>query len=504
MNKNLTRRQFLRSAGGVTFLALVPAGRGLFAAEPGLRATRAPVFTALPYIQPGPDGCLRDGEETVRLAWQTEHVPADFEVHYDADKNYAKMAEIVRTERINEGRASNTFNYVSLCTELQLGRRYFYRVRCNGEKLAEGFFTTRQPRGGHVRFVAFGDNSYGDAGERAIAFHAYNAHPDFVMNTGDNVYEGGLDSEYARFFFPVYNSDTADPAIGGPLLRSIPFYTVIANHDVANKDGRGNPVADFDAASDSLAYYTNFHLPLNGPFPARPTSVRGESARLDAFRACAGERFPQMANYSFDCGCAHFLCLDSNLYIDPTDCGLQDWIRHELRSTDAVWKFVVYHHPAFNVGVEHYREQHMRVLSPIFEEYGVDVVLSGHEHSYQRTKPMRFAPRDTARASLVNNNDRRVPGDFKVDTRFDGREMTTPEGILYITTGAGGKSLYDFGRTNNPPKWTWPDDFHTAYVQSFCSDRHSFTLFDLDPKVLVMRQIDEFGKEIDRLQITKS
>ena len=90
-----------------------------------------------------------------------------------------------------------------------LGRKYYYRVRGNGQTLAEGYFTTRQPRGQKIRFVAFGDNSYGDISDRAIAYHAYQQHPDFVMNCGDNVYESGLDNEYQRFFFPVYNADVA-------------------------------------------------------------------------------------------------------------------------------------------------------------------------------------------------------------------------------------------------------------------------------------------------------
>ena len=376
-------------------------------------------------------------------------------------------------------------------------------MRCNGDPVVEGWFTTRQPSGRRVRFVAFGDNSFGGEGERAIAFHAYNTHPDFVINTGDNVYEGGLDNEYARYFFPVYNAQVPDPRIGAPLLRSIPFYCVIANHDVHHKDKLGNPVADFDADSDSLAYYTNFYLPENGPVPACPTSLCGDPSRVQAFKACARQRFPQMANYSFDWGCTHFLCLDSNLYVDPKNAGLQEWIRNDLRSTKADWKFVVYHHSAFNVGAEHYREQHMRVLSPLLEELGVDVVLSGHEHTYQRTKPLKFLPRDVSRASLINRKDRRIAGEFRIDRRFDGKAMTKADGILYITTGAGGKYLYDPGYTNNPAKWTRPEDSHVAYVENFFSDRHSFTLFDVDSDVLLMRQLDEFGREIDHLQITK-
>ena len=93
-----------------------------------------------------------------------------------------------------------------------------------------------------------------------------------------------------------------------------------------------------------------------------------------------------MANNSFDYGYGHFLCLDSNVYLDPTDASFQRWIADDLAGTDAAWKFVVYHHPAFNVGLEHYAEQHMRVLSPTFEQHGVSLVLSGHEHNFQHSR----------------------------------------------------------------------------------------------------------------------
>lgn len=504
MTSKLSRRQFLRSAGGVTFLALSPVGRGLFA----FADTRAavPLFTALPYVQPGPDGKLTPGREVVRLAWQTEKTPAEFVVKFGPGKNYGKQADITRTERWSgddedgEGR----YNYVTTLDGLESGKRYGYQVACSGRKIAEGYFTTRRGRGEKIRFAAFGDNSFGDISDRAIAYQAYKANPDFVMNTGDNVYDGGLDNEYARYFFPVYNADVAGERVGAPLLRSVPFYTVIANHDVHRKDAQGRPVADFDKDPDALAYYTNMHLPLNGPTPNYPTLTVGKAERLERFVQAAGARWPNQANYSYDWGDVHFLCLDSNIYVDPTDESLQAWIAKDLSGTDARWKFVVYHHPPFNVGVEHYQEQHMRALSPLFEAHGVDFCLHGHEHSYQRTMPLRFAPSDTSKAKNLNVKDRRVPGKLTVDRNFDGKTNTRPDGILYITTGAGGKHLYDPGFTDNPSKWTWSDDGNVAYVARFVSDRHSLTIFDVDGDALTMRQIDERGEEMDRIRVVKS
>jgi hypothetical protein len=506
VSSDISRRELLKAAGGLTFLAVVPVPQGRFAVESlGARRGKPPLFTALPYVQPGDNSRLVTGRERVILAWQTDATPADFRVVFGPTTRYGRSAEVTVSRR-GAGDAEDgesRLNYAAAFPGLDLGTTYHYRVTLGTERIAEGYFTTRKPRGTPTRFVAFGDNSYGDISDRAIAYHAYRARPDFVMNTGDNVYEGGLDNEYARYFFPVYNADLAGPRIGAPLLRSIPFYTVIANHDVHGTTAEGHPVADFDADADSLAYFTNMHLPLNGPVHRQPTPVVGAAARVDAFKACAGNRFPRMANYSFDYGDAHFLCLDSNLYLDPTDADWQAWMADDLSRTDAAWKFVVYHHPAFNVGLEHYEEQHMRVLAPLFERHDVAIVFHGHEHNYQRTRPIRFTPAGPGAAGKINALARLVPGRFAVDAAFDGHRVTRPRGVIYLTTGAGGKHLYDVDFTGQPARWVRPADGNVAYVDRLVSDRHSLTVVDMGPTSLTLRQVDERGEEVDRIRITK-
>ena len=517
----LTRRQLLQSAGGVTFLALAPTQGGLYAAtfapprqpdgdklanSSASEITALPLFTALPYIQPGSgSSALVDGKETLVIAWQTNSTPARFVLEY-GDRALGSRAEITRAERMSGDHEDATHhqNYTATLADLKLNKRYQYRVRMNDQTILEGYFTTRKPRGVKTRFVAFGDNSYGDISDRAIAYQAYRARPDFIMNTGDNVYEDGLDNEYARYFFPVYNAEQAGQRTGAPILRSVPFYSVIANHDVHATDAQKRPVANFTLHNDALAYFTNFHLPLNGPKPANATPAYGDVEAIAHFQACAGSRFPNMVNYSFDYADAHFLCLDSNIYVDPTNPELQAWITSDLKGTDAAWKFVVYHHPAFNAGYDHYAEQHMRVLTPIFERHGVDMLLHGHEHTYQRTRPFRFAPGDTAAAKTVNTKKRLVPGKFTIDRQFDGKTVTKPDGILYITTGAGGKHLYDPESNNNPKSWLHPEDNNADYVARFVSDRHSLTVFDMDATALTMTQIDEWGNTIDRIRVTKA
>lgn len=526
---HISRRDFLRYAGGVTLLTLVPTSAGLFAAP--LAENPLPLFTVIPYIQPGAASKLVPDADTLVVAWQTELLPGEFAVSYGVSKAYGSSANVVRSERVigppdkvknphdlqilaDTGVVDHRYNYRAELSGLKLGRRYYYRVSGNGQVLAEGYATARKPRGSSIRFAAFGDNSFGDIGDKAIAYQAYISKPDFVMNTGDNVYESGLDNEYARYFFPVYNADLAGPRVGAPLLRSVPFYTVIANHDVHGKTDSGLPAADFNANRDSLGYYTAMSLPLNGPaVTPSPTPVVGDDPKvMSQFHDCAGDRFPVMANYSFDYGDAHFLCLDSNDYVDPTNSGLQAWIEADLSGTDAIWKFVVYHHPAFNVGEEHYTEQHMRALTPLFQKHGVDIALHGHEHTYQRTMPLKFTPTDLSKApppaatgdAKAVPTARLVPGNFTIDTQFDGISSTVPSGIIYITTGAGGKSLYEPNFTDSPNRWLHPEDNNVSYVSKFYSERHSLTFFEIDGKILNMVQRDETGAEIDRITVTKA
>jgi hypothetical protein len=518
---DISRRELLKAAGGLTFLALLPVGRGLFVL-PALAGDARSIggapdplllFTATPYVQPGAaGGPLVEGKESVIVAWQTEDRPADFEVEYGPTPQYGRRATVQSTRRGGSTKSESDArrNYSATLSGLNLGTRYHYRVRVvvGGQParvIAEGYGTTRKPRGRAIRFVAFGDNSYGEVGQRAVAYWAYKANPDFVMNTGDNVYEGGLDNEYQRYFFPVYNADIASAGVGAPLLRSVPFYSVMANHDVHGKGPDGHPAADFDASPDALAFFTNLYLPLNGPAaPPQITPTAGDPARIAEFTAAASGRFPRMGNYSVDIGDAHFLCLDSNTYVDPTSDGWRAYIDADLGGTTAIWKFVVYHHPPFNVGTEHYSEQQMRVLSPLFEAHGVDFVLSGHEHNYQRTRPLRFAPTDPSKAADRNGKDRRVPGRFTVDNSFDGRTKTNAVGIQYITTGAGGKHLYDSTFTDAPDTWLRADDGGVAYVARMITDRHSFTVIEIDGADLTLAQVDEWGREIDKIHVTKS
>src|SRR5205823_7316338 len=107
------------------------------------------------------------------------------------------------------------------------------------------------------RFVAFGDCGAGTAEQRPIAYQAYVARPDFLLITGDIVYDRGRIAQYRDNFWPVYNADAATPEVGAPLLRSTLFLAAPGNHDIAARDLGKSP--------DGLAYFLYWDQPLNGP-----------------------------------------------------------------------------------------------------------------------------------------------------------------------------------------------------------------------------------------------
>ena len=141
--------------------------------------------------------------------------------------------------------------------DLDPGREFSYRLSKGGEVVFSA--DAQAPKSGDTayRFVVFGDCGVNTKEQKAVAFQAYQARPDFVMITGDIVYDRGRISEYREKFWPIYNADVASPATGAPLLRSTVFLAAAGNHDIATRDLGKYP--------DALAYFLYWSQPLNGP-----------------------------------------------------------------------------------------------------------------------------------------------------------------------------------------------------------------------------------------------
>jgi phosphodiesterase/alkaline phosphatase D-like protein len=117
-------------------------------------------------------------------------------------------------------RVANVEAHRVYCAEfphLDAGERVDYRLL--KEQNSVFSTSTRTPKSAQepYRFVVFGDCAQDTSSQRAIAYQAYLAKPDFVLITGDIVYSDGRISQYRERFFPVYNADDASPTDGAPL-----------------------------------------------------------------------------------------------------------------------------------------------------------------------------------------------------------------------------------------------------------------------------------------------
>jgi hypothetical protein len=188
-------------------------------------------------------------------------------------------------------------------------------------------------------FAVLGDSGTGSAAQLAVRDQLQAAAPDFVLHTGDMIYNDGAAADFDPKFFVPY----------APLLRRVVFWPTLGNHDVRTASG-----APWRAA---------FYTPANN--------------------AAGSEGY-----YSFDFGNAHLVVLDSNASTSPGSAQ-HTFLDRDLEASTAVWKFVALHHPVYSSG-SHGSTLSLRAnLVPVFDRHRVDVVFMGHDHNYERTVPLR-------------------------------------------------------------------------------------------------------------------
>lgn len=178
---------------------------------------------------------------------------------------------------------------------------------------------------------------------------------DGVLLLGDNAYNIGSDSEYQAAVFTKYAA----------LLRRSPVWSTFGNHEAYTLPYPFTGNAPYDSI---------FAFPLAGE--------------------CGGVPSGSGRYYSFDHGNIHFICLDNNTlgYYDkqPGQGGMIDWLIADLKACSADWIVAFFHHPPYSKGTHDSDTQWNLVRSrdhivPLLERYGVDLVLCGHSHQYQRS-----------------------------------------------------------------------------------------------------------------------
>jgi 3',5'-cyclic AMP phosphodiesterase CpdA len=101
------------------------------------------------------------------------------------------------------------------------------------------------------------------------------------------------------------------------------------------------------------------------------------------FGANAGEA--SKGYYSYDLGTWHIVALNSNLTANAA-AGQEQWLREDLAAHKTLCTLAYWHHPVFSSG-EHGNGHRMRAIWPVLYAFGVDVVINGHDHDYERFAP---------------------------------------------------------------------------------------------------------------------
>ena len=467
-------------------------------------------FLVKPYLQLGHEA----GGYTI--CWFCRE-KSDIKVSYKTpgEKKF-RPAESISIREITLPTLKPCFRYSARLNQLKEGEGFSYVIEKEGKPLfqaegkvyraqaaAQGETKAKSKKSGSgkiqgekamTKIAVFGDCGAGSEGQRQVAKACQKENPDLVVIPGDVTYQRGLFSEYLTNFFPYYNSDEVKQ--GASMMRSIPFVPVLGNHDIA-LSGRGT---DLDRFPDALAYFIFWQVPLNGfdstTGSSNTPALKGDINRQKLFTKSAQDAFPVMANFSFNFGNSHWTVLDGNYYMNWSDEKIRAWLKNDLKSVKSgMWKFVTFHQPAFSIDAPHGKEQRMRLITDILQDYGVDLVLCGHSHCYERTRPLTFAPLP-GKTQLTMNADGTVDGSMKLDMDFDGARTTTPKGLIHIVTGAGGANLYKKDMSYHPAAGN-------DYMLHFMADKHSFTSLEIGEHTLSVKQITGAGEVIDQFKMSK-
>ena len=273
---------------------------------------------------------------------------------------------------------------------LQPNQVYCYSVLdpAGGTLIGRVGFKTAPTRGGPVSFTVLGDTGDASPDQIELAKQLAKYPADLMLHVGDMAYGSGTISEFDEKYFSIY----------GSLLSHVPMFPVTGNHEYGSDDAK--------------PFRALFDLPNN-------------------------ERW-----YSFDWGNVHFIGLDTEQLGDEQEA----WLANDLKNSTAEWRVAFMHKGPYSSGGHGSNSDVQERFQPLFEQFGVELVFSGHDHHYERTKQIN--------------------------------------GVHYVITGGGGAGT-------NPVSESEFTAFATEVVQ--------LTHVTVDDTTLRMHAIDGTGKEFDQL-----
>ena len=449
-------------------------------------ASEKPAFARAPYLQfatatsihvvwrtPGPiTPVVRFGE---KLELTAEVPRTDIVVRASLGTNGQPMLAKWKSLRTEENlklpklhsAPIGAFQYEAKLTDLEPSTRYFYAVFDGSQRLtapdATYSFVTPPPQGTRkpIRFWVIGDSGTGRQAQadvhEAMLNHVQEEKRslDLWLHVGDMAYGTGRDVEFQSRFFESYDRS----------LRSSVCWPAMGNHEGYTSKG----------TTGIGPYYDAYVVPTRG-------EAGGVASGTEAY-------------YAFDYGNIHFICLDSHdLERKPTGA-MARWLKADLEKAKADWLIAYWHHPPYTKGSHDsdketdLKEMRQHIM-PIIESGGVDVVITGHSHIYERSMLMdgAYATPTVSENVILDDGD----GDPQGDGPYRKSEGINPhEGTVQVVTGNAGQTL---GRNGSSPVMKKIILEHGSVIMDVYGDTLSATMINRNGKTRDLFSIIKRGK----------
>lgn len=310
---------------------------------------------------------------------------------------------------------------------LQPETRYYYAIGDLKDTLQRSpgnyFYALPEPGDtGLYRIGVFGDMGNNSINQRNVRDQFIKYLGDRYMNAwvlvGDNAYSDGTDAEFQAKFFNIYDDN---------LLRKYPLFPSPGNHDYHDIESAGA------ADQNKIAYYQSFSVPSEGEAGGVPSHTA--------------------SYYSYDIGNIHFLALDSygkdskGLRFYDAGSEQMEWIKKDLEANKGKeWIIAYWHHPPYTMGSHNSDKSSdlvkiREVVAPVMEQYGVDLVLCGHSHDYERSRLMKghFGLEATFDSSKYDISSSSGLYDGSKNSAPYIKDSKTNKGTVYVVTGSAGQ-----------------------------------------------------------------
>jgi len=460
----LHRRSFFQTiaAAGITPTSpTAPQGK-----VPVLPPHPGPELRRGPYLQ-------AQGSDRIVVRWRTDGQAQESRLRYGVDPDHlvnSVPAQLLKTP------FAGVHDWAAIVQGLEPSHQYYYAIESSSAILAGAdeahAFRTAPVRGKPAasRFWVLGDCGTNriDSGNPGKSVTARNAFRKFnrgkggldgIILLGDNAYSHGTDAQYQTALFSVYQDE----------LQHIPLWPCIGNHELTDD------------------YLSIFTVPDGGESGGVPSGL--------------------VNYYSFDYANIHFVVLDlwKSEWRTP-DATQRSWLERDLAATRQDWVVVINHFPPYCDGKYESDSNGFLVevrekIMPILDRAGVDLFLTGHDHTYQRSYLIdgHYGPRSTFNPS----RHLKARGDGTTEPLIKSRGPNS--GMITVVSGAAGAE-----QGLDPTKPAATHLSHPAMVKLKRGDQEGrgarklgTFLLEIDGLTLTGTQVDDQAEIVDQFTLKK-